>query len=169
MLTMGVFIALASLFNPSGSIMHGSDFSWLPVLGFVIILVGVMESIDAYIAKDTGRLFLHLQNGVLDLVVGSLVSFSISGKPDRLSLLLVSYLIAKAVMRIILAALTNFPRRQSINIGAGASIFLGFLIWGEWPSSAAWFMSFCLGADIALRGWSLTQFSHWLKEQAQAQ
>lgn len=165
MLLMGLSITIASLFNPSGSIMHGSDFSWLPVLGFVIILIGLLESYDAYVAKDTGQFFLHLQNGVFDLIVGSLVSFSISGNPDRLGLLLVAYLIIKAILRIVLTTVTEFPQRESMTIGAGVSILLGFLLWGEWPSSAAWFMSLCLAVDIALRGWSQTLFSIWLKNQ----
>jgi len=169
MLFTGVFIAIASMFNPSGSIMHGSDFSWLPLLGFVIIFIGFLESYDAYIAKDTGRFFLHLQNGVFDLIVGSLVSFSISGNPDRLSLLLVAYLVIKAILRIILAAATEFPQRQSMTIGAGVSIFMGFLLWEGWPSSAAWFMSLCLAVDIGLRGWSQIKFSNWLKDQLHSQ
>lgn len=169
MLCMGALIVIASVFNPDGSIMHGSDFSWLPVLGFVIILIGLLECYDGYFAKETGRFFLHVQNGVLDLVTGCLISFSISGNPDRLSLLLVAYLVTKAVLRIILCVVVEFPQRQSMNIGAGISIFLGFLLWEGWPSSAAWFMSLCLGLDIALRGWSLTQFSDWLKNQLQPQ
>jgi len=101
MLVIGISIAIASMFNPSGSIMHGSDFSWLPLLGFVIIFVGLLESYDAYVAKKTDRFFLHVQNGVFDLIVGSLVSFSISGSPNRLSLLLVAYLIIKLTVRSI--------------------------------------------------------------------
>jgi uncharacterized membrane protein HdeD (DUF308 family) len=166
MFISGLFIAIASVFNPDGSLMYGSEFSWLPVSGFVVILVGLTEAYDAHASKSLGHYFLHLQSGVFDLVAGCLISFSISGTPDRLSLLIVSYLVVKAILRTLLARAIQLPQRYTMTIGASVSILLGLLIWSNWPSPGAWFMSLCLGVDITLRGWSQILFSFWLKNQA---
>jgi hypothetical protein len=48
-------------------------------------------------------------------------------------------------------------------IGAGVSVILGLLVFAEWPSSAGWFLAFCLSADIGLRGWALIKLGLWLK------
>ncbi len=165
MLLVGVSLAAASLFNPGGSILHAGDFSWLPVAAFVALLVGLLECFDAVIAKELRDFFLHLQNGVLDVVVATLIIFSLGGRPDRLSLLLVAYLVVKATIRIILAYATQMPQRSSAIAGAAVSIVLGLLVWAQWPTSDAWFLSFCLSADTGVRGWSLMLFAFWLKEQ----
>jgi len=56
-----------------------------------------------------------------------------------------------------------------MNIGAGVSVLLGFLLWEGWPSADAWFMSLCLAVDVGLRGWSQTMFAVWLRKQLHAQ
>ena len=165
MLLIGASLAIASMFNPGGSVMHAGDFSWLPVAGFVVLLVGFLECFDAVIAKELRDFFLHLQSGVLDVVVAGLIIFSIGDNPARLSLLLVAYLIVKATMRIILSHATQLPQKASTMLGAGVSMVLGFLMWAQWPTSAAWFLAFCLSTDIGLRGWSLMMFAFWLKRQ----
>jgi uncharacterized membrane protein HdeD (DUF308 family) len=163
MLLVGASLAGASVFNPGGSIMHAGDFSWLPLAAFVVLTVGLLECFDAFIAKELRDFFLHLQSGVLDVVVATLIIFSIGGHPDRLSLLLVAYLTVKATVRITLAHATQLPQKSSTLLGAAVSILLGLLMWVQWPSSDAWFLAFCLSTDIGLRGWSLMMFAFWLR------
>ncbi len=164
-LGVGASLIVASVFNPEGSILHAGDFSWLPVAGFVMLLFGLLECIDAAMAKELRDFFLHLHNAVLDVVVAGLIIFSIGGHAERLSLLLVAYLIVKAAIRIILAHVTQMPQRSSIMAGASVSIVLGLLMWAQWPTSEAWFLAFCLSTDIGLRGWSMMMFALWLKQQ----
>jgi uncharacterized membrane protein HdeD (DUF308 family) len=45
------------------------------------------------------------------------------------------------------------------------SILLGLLIFMQWPTSAVWFLAFCLSTEIALRGLGIITFAQWLKEQ----
>ncbi len=167
-LLIGVALTIAAIFNPDGSLMHAGEFSWLPMAAFIILFVGLLECLDAIIAKELRDFFLHLQNGVLDVVVALLIVFSISGHPGRLSLLLVAYLLVKAIIRIILIYATRLTQRTSAVVGSAVSILLGLLMWAQWPSSEAWFLAFCLSADIGLRGWSLMMFGLWLREQKAA-
>lgn len=43
-------------------------------------------------------------------------------------------------------------------------LFLGLLIWQQWPAAGAWFMAFGLSADIACRGWAILMFALWLRQ-----
>ncbi|MGR9086994.1 MAG: HdeD family acid-resistance protein [Gammaproteobacteria bacterium] len=165
MLCIGVLLAAAALFKPDVMMFSTREFSWLPVAGFVVLTVGILECFDAFIARELRDFFLNLQNGVFDVVVAALIIFSIGDDPARLSLMIASFLMVKGIIRIILTHATQLPHKTSTLIGACASVLLGFLIWVEWPTSAAWFLAVCLSSDIGFRGWSLMMFAFWVKMQ----
>jgi uncharacterized membrane protein HdeD (DUF308 family) len=165
MLLIGLGLVAGTVFKHDVIIFQVRDFSWLPICGFVVLAVGLLECFDAFIAKELGDFFLNLQMGVLDVVVAGLIIFSIGDDPARLSLLLTAFLIIKGIFRLTLAYATQIPNIVSTLVGAGVSIILGLLIWLEWPSSSGWFLAFCLSAEIALRGWALMMFGFWVKAQ----
>ena len=74
-----------------------------------------------------------------------------------------SLMLFKGIFRLTLASVIQLPNRVSTSVGAVLSIILGMLIWLEWPSSAGWFLAFCLSAEIGLRGWALMMFGYWIK------
>lgn len=161
MLMLGFALATAALFNPDATLMQARDFSWLPAAGLVLLVVGLLECLDAAIAKEPADFFLHVQNGVLDTVVGTLIVFSIADHPSRLSLLVSGFLLIRGVLRIVMVRAAHLERRLLTLVGGGLSALLGFLIWVEWPSGAAWFLAFCLGMEIGFRGLALITLSGW--------
>jgi uncharacterized membrane protein HdeD (DUF308 family) len=164
-LVIGTILVLLTIFKPDVMLFHARDTSWLPICGFIVLVVGLLECFDALIAKELKDFFLSLQNGILDVVVGGCLVFSAGQEAARLSLLIVAFLIIKGTFRIILSYAINSANVITTRIGAGVSILLGFLIWMEFPSSAAWFLAFCLSAEIALRGWAVIMLALWLKSQ----
>jgi uncharacterized membrane protein HdeD (DUF308 family) len=165
MLLIGAGLVLGTLFKHDVIIFQVREFSWLPVCGLVVLAVGVLECFDAFIAKELADFILNLQMGILDVVVGGLILFSIGGDPARLSLLITAFLIVKGIFRLILGYAAQIPNIVSTSFGAVMSIILGLLISLEWPSSAAWFLALCLSAEIGLRGWALMMFAFWIKAQ----
>jgi uncharacterized membrane protein HdeD (DUF308 family) len=165
MLVVGVTLILLTILKPDVMLFHARDTSWLPICGFVVLAIGFLECFDALIAKESKDFFLNLQNGLLDVVVAGLLVFSSGDDPARVSLLISAFLIIKGAYRIILSyALTN-ANVTLARMGAGVSILLGFLIFVQWPSSAPWYLAFCLSAEIALRSLGILTFAQWLKEQ----
>ncbi len=165
MLVIGVILILLTILKPDVMLFHARDTSWLPVCGFIVLAVGFLECFDALMTKESKDFFLNLQNALLDVVVAGLLVFSSGDDPARLSLLISAFLMIKGAFRIILSYAINSVNVTSARIGAGVSILLGLLIWMEWPSSAAWFLAFCLSTEIALRGWAVIMFALWLKIQ----
>ena len=165
MLLIGVGLIAGTAFKPDVIIFQVREFSWLPICGFVVLAVGLLECFDAFTTKELADFFLNLQMGVLDVVVGGLIIFTIGGDPARLSLLISAFLIVKGIFRIVLAYAANIPNILSTSIGAVTSIILGLLISLEWPSAAGWFLALCLSAEIGLRGWALMMFAFWIKAQ----
>lgn len=165
MLLIGVGLIAGAAFKPDVIIFQVREFSWLPICGFVVLAVGLLECFDAFTTKELADFFLNLQMGVLDVVVAGLIIFSIGDDPARLSLLITAFLIVKGIFRIVLAYAANIPNILSTSIGAVTSIILGLLISLEWPSAAGWFLALCLSAEIGLRGWALMMFAFWIKAQ----
>ena len=165
MLSVGALLGLASFANPNASLLYAAGYSWLPAAALVVLAVGLLECLDAALAREQRDFFLHLQNGVLDVIVGGMIVFSVDADPARLVLLIAAFLMIKGVLRLTLAQATRLPHKTPTMLGAGVSFLLGFLIWTEWRSPAAWALAACLSAEIGLRGWALMTFAFWLKSQ----
>jgi uncharacterized membrane protein HdeD (DUF308 family) len=165
MLLIGVILILLTILKPDVMLFHARDTSWLPICGFVVLIIGFLECFDALIVKESKDFFLHLQNGLLDVVVASLLVFSSGDDPSRLSLLIAAFLIIKGAYRIILSYALTSANVTLARMGAGVSIVLGLLIWMQLPTSAAWFLAFCLSTEIGLRGLGIIAFALWLKSQ----
>ena len=73
--------------------------------------------------------FLHLQNGVLDVIVGGMIAFSVDADPYRLAPLIAAFLMVKGVVRMTLARAMQVPavENTSTMLGAGVSFLLRLL------------------------------------------
>jgi uncharacterized membrane protein HdeD (DUF308 family) len=162
-LLAGALLALASLLNPDVSILHARGHSLLPVSAFILLGMGLLEFLDAFLAKELRDFIHNLQVGALDTVVAGVIILGISEEPERLSLLITAFLLTRGIVRITLAYSMQLPLAVSTAAGGATSILLGLLIWLEWPSSAGWFLAFCLNVEIGLRGWAMMMFALWIQ------
>jgi uncharacterized membrane protein HdeD (DUF308 family) len=162
---VGALLALASVANPDAVILSARYFSWLPVSGMFIVLLGIMGCLEALFAKEQRELLQNLQVGVLDVVVGTLTVLSISGTISRLSIMIAAFLIVRGIVRIAFVYALNLPYKLSTVIGGVVSLILGILIFMEWPTTEGWFISLCLNIEIAFRGWAIISFGLWVKKQ----
>lgn len=160
----GLVLALASTLNPAAVIMSARYFSWLPLCGMVIFALGLLECLDAYLAKEQRDFFQNLQVGVLDSVVGGLIILSVTESPARLSLMIAAFLIARGIVRIALTCALRLPQRISTVVSGFVSIVTGFMVFFEWPVPDGWFIAFCLSIEIAFRGWAMMMFSLWVRK-----
>ena len=165
MFVIGVTLVLLTILKPDVMLFHARDTSWLPVCGFVVLAVGFLECFDAFITRGSKDFFLNLQNALLDIVVAGLLILGSGDDPLRLSLLIAAFLIIKGSYRIVLTYAIPSSNVIVPRMAAAVSIVLGLLIWMEWPTSAAWFLAFCLSTEIGLRGIGIITFALWLKPQ----
>ena len=162
---VGVFLALASVINPDAIILSARGFSWLPVSGMFILSMGLLECLDAFLAKKQRDVVHNLQVGALDAVVGAMIILGISGTISRLSMMIAAFLMVRGIVRIILAYAFKLPHKLSTSLGGGISIILGILVFQEWPITEGWFVSLCLNVEIACRGWAGISFALWVRKQ----
>ncbi|MCK5477737.1 MAG: hypothetical protein KAI44_02365 [Methylococcales bacterium] len=164
MIFIGGGIAVLCIVAPD-VYMLGERFSWVPIAGVAVFLVGIFRCIDAFATKTAQGFLVNMQGGVFDIVVGFLVLFSISGQPEDLHLLIVGYLIVQGIYRNILLSVANIPNLMSNRITGLISILFGILIWIDWPTSATWFLALSLSVDVSFRGWALIVLASSLKKE----
>jgi len=154
MFFFGAAVATMCVIAPNVQ-MLGEKFSWIPVVGVIVFIVGILRGIDAYMSRTVQGFLLNMQGGVLDVFVGLLVLFSINGEPKDLVLLVTGYMLTQGVLRNVLLSAVTLRNPKSSRITGLISIVLGILIWLGWPTSQPWFLAFSLSVDIAFRGWAL--------------
>jgi uncharacterized membrane protein HdeD (DUF308 family) len=164
----GVTLAMASVFNPDAIVLTARHLSWLPISAMVILSLGLLECLDAAFAKESRDFLQNLQVGVLDAVIGGLIILSGSEEPARLGMMIATFLIVRGIVRTTLASALRLPHTRATSFGGLLSIIMGLLIWKQWPSGDGWFISLCLNAEIAIRGWAMMTFALWVREQAEA-
>jgi len=163
MLFIGGGVAVLSMIAPN-VYMLGGDVSWIPVIGIIVLLVGVFRCIDG-LASDTTQGFMYnIQGGVLDVVVGFLVIFSPNSEVNYLNLLIVGYMLTQGIYRNILLTVAETPNPRSSRITGLISILLGLMIWIDWPASM-WFIAFSMSVDISFRGWAMIAMASSLKKE----
>jgi len=162
MLFIGGGIAMLSIIAPN-VYMLGGDVSWIPVIGIILLLVGVLRCIDGLVSDTAQGFLFNLQGGILDVVVGFLVVFSSSTEVNYLNLLIVGYMLIQGIYRNILLNVTETPNPLARRITGLISIILGLMIWIDWPASM-WFISFSLSVDISFRGWAMITMASSLKK-----
>lgn len=161
----GATLAMASALNPDAIVLTARHLSWLPVSGMVILSLGLLECLDAALAKEARDFLQNLQVGVLDAVIGGLIILSVTEEPSRLSMMIATFLIVRGIVRLTLVHALRLPHTVVTSIGSLVSIIMGFLVWMEWPSAEGWFISLCLNVEIAIRGWALMTFALWVRSQ----
>lgn len=162
---LGTVLALASIFNRTAMILYAFQLSWLPLSGMVLMVHGLLECLEAKLAKATREFLQNLQVGVLDLVVGGLIVLSAAEDPVRFSMMLAAFLITRGAVRVVMVFALNLPNRVSTIVAGGISIALGLMLWQQWPIADGWFLSLAISIEIALRGWAIMMFALWLRNR----
>ncbi len=145
--------------------LYFNDNSWLPVIAFVLIIMGALRFLDGVLAPQSTRFHLHWQGGIFDLVVGFIVLMSVGKEVILLTLLVTCYLITQGLVRLISSFYIQLNNPISSRIAGSLSLLTGLLVWAQWPSSAAWFLSFTLSIEIVSRGVALLQLAHALENR----
>jgi uncharacterized membrane protein HdeD (DUF308 family) len=144
--------------------MLGKNASWVPVIGIIVLLVGIMRCIDGLASETAQGLLFNMQGGILDIVVGFLVVFSTSDEVNYLNLLIVGYMLTQGLYRNILLSVAKIRNPLSSRVTGLISIILGIMIWIDWPASM-WFIGFSLSVDISFRGWALIVMASSFKNE----
>src|SRR5438270_8209542 len=124
------------------------------VLGWLLVISGVIELIHAFRVRRWGGLFLHLLGGLLGVFVGFLIVTHPVAGAVAWTLLFASFFTVIGLFRLIAATRLKFPNWGWAAFDGAVTLLLGILLWADWPWSGFWFLGLSIGIALLLRGWS---------------
>ncbi len=134
------------------------------LVGWLMLVAGVVEIIHAFGVKTWGRFFYLLLSGLLYAVAGFLAFDNPLLASAILTFLLAIALIASGVLR----AWVGFGHRPERGWGwivaAGViSVLAGLVIAMGWPVNSLWVLGLFLAIDLIFQGWSFIALGLALK------
>jgi len=128
-------------------------------LGWLLVIGGVVQAVQAFWARPWGGVFAHLIAGVLSLIVGLLFVTQPTLAELALTLLIAVLLVVGGLFRVTLALRGRFPAWGWVVYDGILSLLLGSVIWIAWPESALWVIGMLIGIDLLFKGWSCLMFA----------
>jgi uncharacterized membrane protein HdeD (DUF308 family) len=122
------------------------------VIGALIFMSGVAESIGAFWCRRWSGFFLHLLSGLLAIVVGLLFLRAPVEGLLALTLLVATFLLVGGIFKIVAALSFRFGGWAWPLVSGVIDVILGIMIWQEWPASALWVIGLFVGINIVFRG-----------------
>lgn len=124
------------------------------VFGWVLLIAGIVEAVQAFRHRRGGHLFLHVLEAVLSFVVGLMLLRHPLAGALVMTLLLAAYFIVAGIFRIV-AALSIRSPQWGWALGNGIiTLILGILVWAQWPVSGLWIIGLFIGIDLIVTGWT---------------
>jgi uncharacterized membrane protein HdeD (DUF308 family) len=122
------------------------------MIGLLILMGGVAESIGAFWVRRWSGFFLHLLAGVLSIVIGMLLIRNPVAAAAALTLLIASFLLVGGIFKIVAALSYRFAAWGWPLASGVIDVILGLLIWSEWPGSSLVVIGLFLGINMIFRG-----------------
>jgi len=122
------------------------------VIGALILVGGVAETLGAFWCRGWSGFFLHLLSGVLSIVVGLLFLKTPAGALEALTLLMAGFLLVGGIFKVVAAASYRFAAWGWPMFSGLIDVALGGLILADWPKSAFWVLGMFLGINLVFRG-----------------
>jgi uncharacterized membrane protein HdeD (DUF308 family) len=131
--------------------------------GWVLVIAGVVQAVQAFRHRQSGHLLLHTLNAVLSFVVGLLLISNPLAGALVATLLLAAYFTVAGIFRIV-AGTRHVQGRAWIILSGAITLLLGIMIWFHWPSSALWIIGMFNGIDLLFSGWSQIMLAFALRQ-----
>lgn len=127
----------------------------MTLLGWMLIIGGVVQVVQAFSAPRWRAVVLPLLEGVLYGVVGMLIAARPLESAAVATLLLGAFLMISGLFRIL--AVPTFLRLRNWGwvLASGiVSLLLGIAIWAQWPVSGLWVLGTFIGIEMI--GWGIS-------------
>ncbi len=126
------------------------------MVGWLLLFGGAAALIHAFRCKGWKSAALSVISGLLYLAAGIiLLLFPLQGVLT-LTLLLVVFFVVEGILRCVIAFQTRPAEGWGWLLAGGvATVVVGLLIWGGYPSSSAWAIGLLVGIQLIFSGWAM--------------
>jgi uncharacterized membrane protein HdeD (DUF308 family) len=166
------FVSLGIVLMVVGALAIGAAFittlTSVVVFGILLLSGGVVQLVNAFLARTWKGFFIHLLAGLLYLVVGGLMVEHPVQAAEGLTLMLAAAFLLGGAMRVIYTLMQPFAGRGWVIMNGFISVLLGISIWRQWPESSLWVIGLFIGIDLVFNGWLWVMLGLMVKSPAPA-
>jgi uncharacterized membrane protein HdeD (DUF308 family) len=152
LLTLGVVSIILGVIALVDSI--SATVASMIVFGWVLLLAGIIEAMQAFRHRQDGHLLLHLLNAVLSFVVGLMLLRHPLAGALLVTLLLAAYITVIGIFRIVASLSLKVPHWGWTLANGVVTLLFGILVWAQWPVSGLWIIGLFIGIDLIFMGWT---------------
>ena len=120
--------------------------------GWILVIAGAGVTIHAFWAKRWSGFFLQLLSGLLYLVAGWMLATHGELSAIALTLVIAISFVVQGAFRIGAALSTRIDGWDGLLVSGIITLFLGLMIWNEWPLSGVWVIGLFVGIDMFFYG-----------------
>lgn len=153
MLALGILLVFLGLLSMLASVL--ATMLTTSIFGFLLLLAGVVIILHVIEARRWEGVWMNLFIGILYAVSGFYLFANPLGGAIILTLLMASVLLATGFIRVVTAVMKRFEHWGWFLASGSVSIFLGLLIWMQWPASGLYMIGLFVGIDMTIIGWAL--------------
>ena len=124
------------------------------VFGFMLLFGAAVEIASGIWAGRWGGFFLHLLCGLLYLFSGVVIVERPGLGAAGFTMMLAVLFVATGLARTLFAVTHRFSGWGWAVLSGVVSLFLGILIWRQFPEAALWVIGTFVGIDLIFNGWS---------------
>lgn len=159
---LGVLLVLLG-FAVMGSSFYATIFSVF-ILGIFLLSAGVVQVIQAFLARQWSGFFLSLMLGILYILLGFFCASRPGEAAISLTLWIAAFLIVAGVFRMISSLALHSENWGWLFFNGIVTFVLGMMIYAEWPFSGLWIIGLFVGVDMILSGISWITLALTAKE-----
>ena len=141
---------------------HIASVTLVFLLGWILIISGVLQAIGLIGAKDVPHFWLQLISAVLALLIGLLLLRNPNAGLLIRTVLLIVFFVVEGISKIIFALnIRPFAGWVWVLLSGVVGLLLGAYLWANMPLSSEWVLGLLLGIQLICEGAALA-FLAWM-------
>lgn len=136
-----------------GSSYYATIFSVI-LFGFFLLSAGIVQIIQAFLARKWSGLFLSLFLGILYIITGVICIARPTTAAISITLWIAAFCMVVGLFKMFGSAIVRFEEWGWVFFNGLVTFLLGIMIYTSWPISGLWVIGLFIGVDLILAGWS---------------
>ena len=154
----GWFLALGILLLVLGALVINAAVSAtlfsMVFFGVLLLGGGIIQIVQAFLARQWGGLFLSLLLGILYFVTGALCVAHPAASAVNITFLIAAFCFITGLFKMVSSLMMRFESWGWAFFNGAVTFVLGILIYSQWPLSGLWVIGLFIGVDLILAGWT---------------
>jgi uncharacterized membrane protein HdeD (DUF308 family) len=163
-LALGIFLAAIGTFAIMWACLAKVTVAITWLFGFVLLAGGISAIVSSFWAGRWSGMLVHLLLGILYTLAGLLIIDQPVESALGITLIIAVLLIFAGIFRIVFALMERFSGWNWVLLNGIVTLFLGLMIYKQWPASGLWVIGLFVGIDLIFDGWAWIMFALGLRQ-----